>query len=200
MTETIRVMYMWRKFTVIIILLCLAGYAVYVQFGKNEEQVREESVKSEATMKEVIAKNGIEVGKNAPDFELSKLDGTKVKLSDLKGKKVILNFWATWCGPCQQEMPDMEAFYKKHKDGVEILAVNYTVSEGANGEEKVKRFAEEKGITFPVLLDKDITVTTTYKVITIPTSYFVDTKGVIQDKFIGPMTQKEMEKRIAKLK
>ncbi|HEK9102074.1 TlpA family protein disulfide reductase [Bacillus pfraonensis] len=192
---------MWRKFTVIIILFCLAGYAVYVQLGKNDKQVSEEPIKSEETMKkEVIAKNGIEVGKVAPDFELSKSDGTRVKLSDLKGKKVILNFWATWCGPCQQEMPDMEAFYKKHKDDVEILAVNYTVSEGANGEEKVKKFAEEKGITFPVLLDKDITVTTTYKVITIPTSYFVDTKGVIQDKFIGPMTQKEMEKRVAKLK
>ncbi|MBC6972044.1 TlpA family protein disulfide reductase [Bacillus sp. Xin] len=192
---------MWRKFTVIIILFCLAGYAVYVQLGKNDKQVSKEPVKSEETMKkEVIAKNGIEVGKVAPDFELSKLDGTKVKLSDLKGKKVILNFWATWCGPCQKEMPDMEAFYKKHKDDVEILAVNYTVSEGANGEEKVKKFVEEKGVTFPILLDKDINVTTTYKVITIPTSYFVDTKGVIQDKFIGPMTQKEMEKRIVKLK
>ncbi|MED1598213.1 MULTISPECIES: peroxiredoxin family protein [Bacillus] len=191
---------MWRKLTIVVVLLCLASYAVYEQLGKNEKQVREEPVKSEAAMKEIIAKNGIEVGKIAPDFELSKLDGTKVKLSDFKGKKVILNFWATWCGPCQQEMPDMEAFYKKNKDDVEILAVNYTVSERANGEEKVKKFAEEKGLTFPILLDKDINVTTMYKVITIPTSYFVDTKGVIQDKFIGPMTQKEMEKRIAKIK
>ncbi|PEB56815.1 thiol:disulfide interchange protein [Bacillus pseudomycoides] len=191
---------MWRKLTIVIVLLCLAGYAVYEQSGKNKKQLSEEPVKSEAAMKEVIAKNGIEVGKIAPDFELSKLDGTTVKLSDLKGKKVILNFWATWCGPCQQEMPDMEAFYKTYKDDVEILAVNYTVSERANGEEKVKQFAKEKGLTFPVLLDKDISATTTYKVITIPTSYFVDTKGVIQDKFIGPMTQKEMEKRIEKLK
>ncbi len=68
------------------------------------------------------------------------------------------------------------------------------------GEEKVSNFAKEKGITFPILLDKNIDVTTAYKVITIPTSYFIDTKGVIQDKFIGPMTQKEMEKRVAKLK
>lgn len=133
-------------------------------------------------------------------FELAKLDGTKVKLSDLKGKKVIVNFWATWCGPCQQEMPDMEAFYKKHKEDIEILAVNYTVSERANGTEKVRQFAEEKGVTFPILLDTDISVTTRYKVITIPTSYFINTKGIIQDKFIGPMTQKEMEKRVAKLK
>ena len=146
-------------------------------------------------MKEIIARNGIEIGKSAPDFELTKLDGTNVKLSDLKGKKVILNFWATWCGPCQQEMPDMEAFYKEHKENVEILAVNYTPSEKV-GEEKVSNFIKEKGITFPVLLDKNIDVTTAYKVITIPTSYFIDTKGVIQDKFIGPMTQKRWRKEL----
>lgn len=191
---------MWRKLTIIVVLLCLAGYAAYEQFGKKEQSVQGKQEKSEAVMKEMIARNGIEIGKVAPDFELAKLDGTKVKLSDLKGKKVILNFWATWCGPCQQEMPDMEAFYKEHKGNVEILAINYTPSEKGGGEEKVSNFAKEKGITFPVLLDKNIDVTTAYKVITIPTSYFIDTKGVIQDKFIGPMTQKEMEKRIAKLK
>ncbi|PEF12167.1 thiol:disulfide interchange protein [Bacillus thuringiensis] len=191
---------MWRKLTIIVVLLCLAGYAAYEQFGNKEQAVKVKQEKNEAAMKEIIARNGIEIGKSAPDFELTKLDGTNVKLSDLKGKKVILNFWATWCGPCQQEMPDMEAFYKEHKENVEILAINYTPSEKGGGEEKVSNFAKEKGITFPILLDKNIDVTTAYKVITIPTSYFIDTKGVIQDKFIGPMTQKEMEKRVAKLK
>ncbi|MDA2382430.1 redoxin domain-containing protein [Bacillus cereus] len=191
---------MWRKLTIIVVLLCLAGYAAYEQFGNKEQAVKVKQEKSEAAMKEIIARNGIEIGKSAPDFELTKLDGTNVKLSDLKGKKVILNFWATWCGPCQQEMPDMEAFYKENKENVEILAINYTPSEKGGGEEKVSNFAKEKGITFPILLDKNIDVTTAYKVITIPTSYFIDTKGVIQDKFIGPMTQKEMEKRVAKLK
>ncbi|AQQ64250.1 MULTISPECIES: redoxin domain-containing protein [Bacillus] len=191
---------MWRKLTIIVVLLCLAGYAAYEQFGNKEQAVKVKQEKSEAAMKEIIARNGIEIGKSAPDFELTKLDGTNVKLSDLKGKKVILNFWATWCGPCQQEMPDMEAFYKEHKENVEILAINYTPSEKGGGAEKVSNFAKEKGITFPILLDKNIDVTTAYKVITIPTSYFIDTKGVIQDKFIGPMTQKEMEKRVAKLK
>ncbi|ALC51885.1 thiol:disulfide interchange protein [Bacillus thuringiensis] len=191
---------MWRKLTIIVVLLCLAGYAAYEQFGNKEQAVKVKQEQSEAAMKEMIASNGIEIGKSAPDFELTKLDGTNVKLSDLKGKKVILNFWATWCGPCQQEMPDMEAFYKEHKENVEILAINYTPSEKGGGEEKVSNFVKEKGITFPILLDKNIDVTTAYKVITIPTSYFIDTKGVIQDKFIGPMTQKEMEKRVAKLK
>ncbi|MEK4839087.1 redoxin domain-containing protein [Bacillus sp. FSL L8-0152] len=191
---------MWRKLTIIVVLLCLAGYTAYEQFGNKEQAVKVKQEKSEAAMKEIIARNGIEIGKSAPDFELTKLDETNVKLSDLKGKKVILNFWATWCGPCQQEMPDMEAFYKEHKENVEILAINYTPSEKGGGAEKVSNFAKEKGITFPILLDKNIDVTTAYKVITIPTSYFIDTKGVIQDKFIGPMTQKEMEKRVAKLK
>lgn len=128
---------MWRKLTIIVVLLCLAGYAAYEQFGKNDQVVQGEQTKSEAAMKEMIASNGIEIGKSAPDFELTKLDGTNVKLSDLKGKKAILNFWATWCGPCQQEMPDMEAFYKEHKENVEILAINYTPSEKA-GDRKGK--------------------------------------------------------------
>lgn len=191
---------MWRKIAIVVVLLGLAGYAIYQQFGKEKVEVADNQKQSTNDEKEVIAQNGIEIGKAAPDFELSKLDGTKVKLSDLKGKKVILNFWATWCGPCQREMPDMQEFYSKYQNDVEILAVNYTASEGSEGKEKVRRFAEEKGVTFPILLDTDIKVTTTYKVITIPTSYFVDTKGVIQDKFIGPMTVNEMEKRVANLK
>ncbi|PEA53371.1 thiol:disulfide interchange protein [Bacillus pseudomycoides] len=191
---------MWRKIAIVVVLLGLAGYAIYEQFGKEKVEVADDQKQSTGDEKEVIAQNGIEIGKVAPDFELSKLDGTKVKLSDLKGKKVIVNFWATWCGPCQREMPDMQEFYNKYQKDVEILAVNYTASEGTDGKEKVRKFAEEKGVTFPILLDTDIKVTTTYKVLTIPTSYFVDTKGVIQDKFIGPMTVQEMEKRVADLK
>ncbi|MCM3734943.1 redoxin domain-containing protein [Bacillus cytotoxicus] len=191
---------MWKKIAIVVVLLGLAGYAIYQQFGKEKVEVVDNQEHSTKDEKEVIAQNGIEIGKVAPDFELSKLDGTKVKLSDLKGKKVILNFWATWCGPCQREMPDMQEFYNQYQKDVEILAVNYTASEGSEGQEKVRKFAEEKGVTFPILLDTDIKVTTTYKVITIPTSYFVDTKGVIQDKFTGPMTVKDMEKRVSGLK
>src|SRR5687767_10413595 len=96
------------------------------------------------------AKTGIEIGDKAPDFELKNLDGQAVKLSDLKGKKVILNFWATWCPPCRAEMPEMEKYYQEIKNGgkIEFLAVNL------DPKADVKGFAEKMGIHFPIVLDE----------------------------------------------
>ena len=94
------------------------------------------------------------IGVKAPDFELETLDGEKVKLSDYQGKKVILNFWATWCPPCKDEMPAMEKFHKKAGDDVVILAVNI------DPHYDVKGYLDEMGITFPVLLDQNDKVNT----------------------------------------
>ena len=82
-----------------------------------------------------------------------------MKLSDLKGKKVILNFWASWCGPCKAEMPHMQKYYKKYKDNdnVEIIAVNLTKAE-RRGMKGVEEFIEAYGLTFPIPLDKEGTV------------------------------------------
>ena len=83
---------MWRKLTIIVVLLCLAGYATYEQFGKSDQVAQGEQEKVKAAMKEMIASNGIEIGKSAPEFELTKLDGTNVKLSDLKRKESDCKF------------------------------------------------------------------------------------------------------------
>ncbi|MFD3445667.1 peroxiredoxin family protein [Microbacteriaceae bacterium 4G12] len=189
-------MMMLRKLLVIGLLIALCGYALYHQFWKTDKV----TVAKQKSAAEVMANAGLEIGKAAPDFELQALDGSKMKLSDLKGKKVILNFWATWCPPCKEEVPEMQAFYEKHKDNVVILAVNYTISEKAGAEEKVKNFAKENGVTFPILLDTTSNVGNMYKVISLPTSYFIDTNGVIRQKFIGPMTVKYMEKMVNQLK
>lgn len=188
---------MLRKVIVICLLAVLAGYALYNQFWKEEKQ----EVVQQPKVEEVLAKQGLEIGKEAPDFELQALDGSKVKLSDLKGKKVILNFWATWCPPCKQEVPEMQAFYEKHKEDVVILAVNATALErgGTRVQENVKSFASEYGVTFPILFDSTSEVSDTYRVIVLPTSYFVDTKGVIRQKSIGAMTEEYMEKTIRTL-
>lgn len=134
----------------------------------------------------------VKEGKAAPDFELTNLDGGTVKLSDYRGKKVILNLWATWCPPCQAEMPHMQNFYEKNKDnGIEILAVNLTSMD--NGQATIKLFVDDFGLTFPIPLDEDGEIGRQYQAVTIPTSYMIDTEGVISKKIVGPMDEAMME-------
>lgn len=135
---------------------------------------------------------GIQKGNIAPDFELLTAEGKPVKLSDLRGQKVIVNLWATWCPPCRAEIPDMQAFYEENKDkGVVILGVNLTSTE--NSVEDVAAFTKGYGMTFPVVLDVEKQVANQYQAISIPTSYMIDSKGIIQEKFIGPMNHEQME-------
>lgn len=141
---------------------------------------------------------GIQQDDFAPDFTLSKLDGDVISLSELQGKKVILNFWATWCPPCRAEMPDMQKFYEQVAgEEVEILAVNLTESETSR--EDIDAFLAEFGITFPIPLDVESEVASTYQAYSIPTTYFIDSKGIIQAKVIGPMNYDLMVKQIAQM-
>jgi peroxiredoxin len=134
----------------------------------------------------------VKEGKAAPDFELTNLEGETVKLSDYQGKKVILNLWATWCPPCQAEMPHMQNFYEKNKDnGIEILAVNLTSMD--NGRATIKQFVDDFGLTFQIPLDEDGSIGRQYQAVSIPTSYMIDTKGVISKKIVGPMDETMME-------
>lgn len=133
---------------------------------------------------------GIAIGEKAPDFELKTLTGDTVKLSDYRGKKVMLNFWATWCPPCKEEMPDMEQLYQENGEEVVILAVNI------DPQLNVQKFVSEMGITFPVLLDEKDEVNTKYQVLTIPTTYFIDKQGIIRNKYLSAMTKELMEQYI----
>ncbi|MBB6447389.1 redoxin domain-containing protein [Bacillus benzoevorans] len=133
---------------------------------------------------------GLRIGVKAPDFELENLSGEKVKLSDYRGKKVILNFWATWCPPCKEEMPAMEKFYQKAGDDVEILAVNI------DPQYNVQEFIDKMGITFPILLDKNDKVNSAYLIMTIPTTYFINEDGLITNKYLTSMTEDIMKEYI----
>ena len=133
---------------------------------------------------------GLSIGVKAPDFELKTLAGESVKLSDYKGKKIMLNFWATWCPPCKEEMPDMETFYQQTKDEVVILAVNI------DPQYNVNQFVTKLGITFPILLDEKDEVNSMYQVLTIPTTYFIDEEGIIRHKYLTAMTEDIMKQYI----
>jgi peroxiredoxin len=131
----------------------------------------------------------------APDFTLTNLDGEKVKLSDLKGQVVMINFWASWCGPCRQEMPllnDIYAGYKKA--GFVLLGVN--LDESADD---AKAFLKKTPVNFPVLLDSQGKVADLYKNQAMPSSYFVDRKGNLVHLHQGYKPGEEAEyKRVIK--
>lgn len=133
----------------------------------------------------------VQEGKPAPDFELATLEGETIRLSDYKGKKVILNFWATWCPPCKAEMPHMQNFYKKNKDNnIEILAVN--LSNMDKGETVIKDFVKSYGLTFPIPLDEEGIIGMQYQAFSLPTSYVIDSNGTITKKIVGPMDEEMM--------
>lgn len=177
---------MVKKVIAVVVLIALLGVAIVQAMDKKAEP---ENVSQEAANM-----GGLKVGAKAPDFELKTLLGDTVKLSDLKGKKVMLNFWATWCPPCKAEMPAMEEFHKEAGDEVVILAVNI------DPHLDVKAFVDENGITFPIPLDTEDKVNETYQVLSIPTTYFIDTKGNIGNKFIGAMNLDAMKQYTKDLK
>ncbi|MEC1612789.1 redoxin domain-containing protein [Bacillus mojavensis] len=166
---------MLKKWVAGILLIGLAGYMcwnIYHQFSKKEI--------------------GIEEGQQAPDFTLKTLSGERSSLSDVRGKKVLLNFWATWCKPCRQEMPAMEELQKEQSD-LAVIAVNFTSAE--KSEKQVHAFADSYHLTFPILIDKK-GINADYNVFSYPTTYILDEKGVIQDIHIGTMTKKEMKEKL----
>jgi len=134
----------------------------------------------------------------APDFTLDTLDGTKVTLSKLRGKIVLINLWATWCPPCRAEMPALENAYKQYKDsGVVVLGLNVT---NQDSEKDIPPFVDEFGLTFPILLDRDGSVSALYQLKGLPTTYFVNREGIIRTVVVGgPMNETFIRSKIEAL-
>ena len=134
----------------------------------------------------------------APDFELTTLDGERITLSELRGQAVLVNFWASWCPPCRSEMPAMQQVYSDFgADGFVILAVNSTHQDRLAD---VEGFGAERNLTFPILLDQDGQVSARYQVRSLPTSFFIDPDGIIQEVVIGgPMAEALLRTRAENL-
>jgi len=136
------------------------------------------------------------IGKPAPNFKLQSLDGQSISLSDFRGKPVLINFWATWCGPCRIEMPYLQQIYEEwHGKGMVVLTIN--IGESSS---QIKEFMQSQGLSLPVLLDKGGSVAQKYNILGIPTTFFLDKDGVIQDKIISAFQNKaQIEKRLDKI-
>ncbi|NIP43924.1 MAG: redoxin domain-containing protein [Gammaproteobacteria bacterium] len=142
----------------------------------------------------LVGNHALQIGEPAPEFELQSSDGESISLGDYSGSVVLINFWATWCAPCELEMPDIEEKYKEYNPEFKVIAVNF--DEPAKD---VDAFVDELGLTFDVVLDPGSVVQELYRVRGYPTSYFVDQDGILRFQHIGIMTMGQLEEYLDKL-
>lgn len=152
------------KTVILLVILVAIGWTIYSAVTKDKQPQ-------------------LATGKPAPDFIAKDLTGKEYRLSELKGKGVILNFWGTWCEPCRDEMPALQEMSETLKNqGVLVLGVN-------NGESDVtvQAFVKQYGLTFPILLDKRLDISKAYQVVNLPTTYFIKHDGTLAMRVIGPL-------------
>lgn len=163
------------------LILCLLGaallFALYTNFTKDKNEQ-------------------LQIGAQAPNFVLIDMNGEEHKLSDYRGQGVFLNFWGTWCKPCEYEMPYMEKQYQAYKNqGVHILAVNVGESDYA-----VNSFVAKHHLTFPVMIDKGQEVQVAYRVNPLPVTFLIDKEGKVIDMLTGSLTEESIQQHMERIK
>jgi thiol-disulfide isomerase/thioredoxin len=178
-----------RLHNMITVVVVIAGLAaLYLVFRPQD---------SRPEISAAGAVQGVEarVDSPAPDFTLTDLEGKPVSLSQYRGKVVLLDLWASWCGPCRAELPDLQEVYEMYKDEeFVLLAVNQGESR-----ETVQKFLWANGYTFPIALDGEMKVGGMYRITGLPENYFIDRDGVIRVKRIGAMEKDVAEKTVQDL-
>ncbi|HET7629607.1 MAG TPA: thiol-disulfide oxidoreductase ResA [Bacillales bacterium] len=159
---------LWLRTGILLVFTATVVVTLFQAFNKNETVAQ---------------------GQLAPNFVLENLDGEEIQLKDFRGKGVLLNFWGSWCEPCKEEMPFLNAVAQEDMEGIVILGINdneprYTV----------KQFVQRNHIQFPILLDIDQVVTSAYNIGPLPTTFFINADGEIVDKVVGQMPNPEFIK------
>ncbi|MBE7049842.1 MAG: TlpA family protein disulfide reductase [Ruminococcaceae bacterium] len=188
---------MKNKKTLIILILAFAvllggAYILYSQLGQSqlpdqlsvEQQGKGETEENQKPL--------------APDFTVYDADGNEVKLYDFIGKPIVLNFWASWCGPCQMEMPDFHEKYLELGDEINFLLINMTT--GRETLESAKSFIAEKGYTFPVFYDTKSDAAIAYGAYSLPTTYFIDSEGYAVAHATGAIDGETLQRGIDMIK
>lgn len=183
-----------KKVILALVLIVVLAGAFYEVKHFNTSTSNNQNVSQQRTSTSNSGTSSPQINSNAfnskaIDFKLKDLNGKDVSLSNLKGKRVFLNFWASWCPPCRGEMPDIEKLYEETKDSdLVIIAINL-------GEDKdtARSFINKNNYKFNVLLDSDEDVAQKYSITSIPTSFFIDKNGTIVAKKIGAMSYEEMK-------
>lgn len=180
----------------LVFVLLLGGASVlYKQLGKNADAnqlASETDVASEEQDDKDEAENEKAM---APDMTVYDRDGKEVNLSDYIGKPIVLNFWASWCGPCQMEMPDFNEKYQELGEEVQFLMINMT--DGSRETvEKASAFIEEQGYGFPVFYDTEFDAANTYGASSLPTTFFIDAQGKVTAQAKGAIDGETLQRGI----
>ncbi len=169
----------------------LIGVVFYSYAAESSTSSNAESAAAAKTVREAP-----EIGAYAPDFALTGMDGQAYSLHQFRGKPVVLNFWASWCGPCKEEAPNFVKLQKELGSRVQIVAVNLTAGDS---EKSAREFAAKYGFDFPVPLDDKSAAADRYRIRPIPTTFFIDANGVIQDGVLGALSWDDLSERTERL-
>lgn len=183
---------------VILIIGAKLGYDYLTQNYEREIPNNDNLIKTSGDMllDDDVSGESIELEYPAIDFEVINESGEKVKLSSYFGKPIVVNFWATWCGPCRAEIPEFIEAYQKYGEDVEFLMVNLTDGQ-TDTVENVKEFVTQNKYEFPLYFDTEYSAANAYQVYSIPQTLFVDAKGNIQNLYIGMIDEQVLETEIS---
>lgn len=169
----------WILFLLAFAVLFIVATALYEQLGddyRTDPLVTEDEKKEDEQQDSTEDSDQTKELNPATDFSVVDQEGNEVKLSDLQGKPVVLNFWASWCGPCKSEMPDFQKIFEEYQDNIHFMMVNLT--DGSQETvDSATAFIEDEGYSFPVYFDTKLEAATTYNIYSVPQTYFVDAEG-----------------------
>ncbi|MBE5971983.1 MAG: TlpA family protein disulfide reductase [Lachnoclostridium sp.] len=206
---------MKQKHSLILILLAFlvlfsGAYILYNKLGQNTQTDQFAGTNTQATVStdvnhetEAVSPETAESETEssaeseyvlAPDFTVYDIDGNEVHLSDFIGKPIILNFWASWCGPCKMEMPDFDEAYAELGEEIHFLMVNVTT--GRETLDSASKFIEEQGYSFPVFYDTESDAASTYGAYSLPTTYFIDKDGYAITYALGAINRHTLQRGI----